>query len=421
MAFSGAQLVLGLAGTRVLTQITDPDALGEYYLYMNLVMWLALPATSAYLFVWRNWTVARASGHDATFAGSIARGLGWQALFCVVGCLVVRAAGIMGGPWTVLLALGVTAVGQGTSQVLDGVQSLERRRVTAGVLGLLATPVRLFALATGAALLIHPSGAALLGTQAAYGTATAALSAGLMWRTIGSPYQGERPATASSADDLGLGRFLRFSLPMVVTNIAAQAAASAERWGLAQQAAPGATALFVQAMALSLAAVNAVSLPVSTYFTPLISQAAASSPQDPMGAAARAFRRFVAITALVAGLAALAAGLLAVPLTTIFFGPRYHDIAGLLPWAMTGQALYAIGQALAVAPIVVEATTRVSAVIVGSRLVYLTMLLVLPGHGDRATWFSRCFALGNVVYVLAMSAVALRAIRPRREAPTTPS
>ena len=297
LGFSVAQLVLGLGSTRLLTQLATPAALGEYYLYMNLAQWLTLPTGASYLYVWKNWTVARATGQGPGFARAIARGLGWQAIVCALGCLVLRAAGIATGSWLVLAVLGLVAIGQAVNQALDQVQTLERRRVLAGVLGLLATPVRQIALAVGLLLLAHSSSGSLLATQCLYGLATAAFSAWLFRRSIDSHYSGERSTAAMAPDDLvALPRFLRFSVPILITGIALQAGASAERWGLALRAAPGATALFVQAVAVSTAAASAATLPISTYFTPIISQAAASSPDDPLGAARRPILLFVAMS-----------------------------------------------------------------------------------------------------------------------------
>jgi O-antigen/teichoic acid export membrane protein len=416
LGFSAAQLVLGLGSTRLLTQLAAPAPLGEYYLYMNLAQWLTLPTSASYLYVWKNWTVSRASGQAAGFARAIVRGLGWQALVCVLGSALVGVVGLASGSWLILAALAVVGMGQAVNQALDQVQTLERRRVLAGVLGLVATPVRQLALALGL-LVVARTSSSLLVTQGLYGAAAAAFSAWLFRRSIDSPYSGERISADATPDELtALPRFLRFSLPILVTNVALLAGGSAERWGLALRAGPDVTALFVQAVAVSTAGVAAATLPIGTYFTPIISQAAASSPKDPLGAARRPIRMFVGTSTLALLLATLAVGALSSPLTTIFFGPRYHRIAGLLPWVMLGQSLFGLAQAISMIPIAVEATLGVGAAFVGSRAVYLVLLLALPCYGDCGLWFSKCFVIANLLYLVGITVAALHAMRSRRAA-----
>jgi O-antigen/teichoic acid export membrane protein len=413
LAFSGAQLALGLVGTRLLTQVAEPHALGEYYLYVNLAMWLTLPTAGSYMFVWKNWTIARATGRARSFAGSIARGLAWQAGFCVLGCLVLRATGVVYGSWRLLGILGAAALGLAVNQALDQVQALERRRVLAGVLGLLSAPVRQIALAAAALLLVGATGDSLLAASSLFGLGTATLSAWLFLRTLDSPYMGQRETDpAACVEDLvAMPRFLRFTLPFLLTSLGAQAATSAERWGLALRATPDATALFVQALGLSLAASTAVSLPFTNYFTPIISQAAAATRSNPLLGARRPAFRYIAFSAVSLSLAALALAVLARPLTGIFFGPRYRGIFELLPWAMAGQCLFALGQAISIVPIMAENTSGAAVAYVASRVAYVAVLLLVPCPANCALWFSECFALGNVLYLVLIMLVAARALR----------
>jgi O-antigen/teichoic acid export membrane protein len=415
LAFSGAQLLLGLASTRLLTQIANPDALGEYYLYMNLSAWLTLPTSSSFLYLWKNWTRARANGQGHRLAQAVMRGLSWQSALCVTGCIAFALTGLVRASWLVIVPLTIVSVGQAINIGLDPIQMLERRRVVAGVLGLLATPVRWAALALGVIVLAHASGASLMWTQCVYGTATAALSVWFFRRTVDSPYEGEKTANDHAlAGDLGARRFLSFTAPILVMGIATQAATSGERWGLALRADAGATALFVQTLAVSLAAVGAVATPINTYFAPIIAQAAATSPGDPLRGAARPLRQFILVSTLTISLIALGVSLVAGPLTTVLFGPRYRDIGALLPWAMLGQAFFGISQAIALVPISVEGTTAVSVALVGSRMIYLVLLLVLPTSGAIALLFVKCFAAGNLLYLLGMIIAAVRAMRMRR-------
>jgi O-antigen/teichoic acid export membrane protein len=417
LGFSGAQLVLGLAGTRLLTQVADPAALGEFYLYMNLATWFTVPAASAYLYIWKNWPIARLTGRGPMLARSMGRGLALHAAFCAVGSIALRLAHVTQGPlWLTVGALALISVGLGVNQLLDPVQMLERRRVLGGLLGLLATPVRYVALAVGVLLLHAPSGTSLLEAQCVYGLLTAAFSAWLFRRTVESPYADvERSDGQASAVNLAsFSRFLRFSIPFLVTTLTVQIAASVERWGLALRATPQSTALFVQAVGLSTAATGAATLPISTYFQPIISQNAARAPDHPFRAARRPLSLFLALSFLALLSTTIAAVAFARPITEIFFGPRYRGIFELLPWAMAGQALFAMGQALSMIPILVEATAGLAVVLVISKGVYLSLLIAIPSQGDCALWFSRCFALGNLLYLAAMCLLAGKALWARR-------
>jgi O-antigen/teichoic acid export membrane protein len=416
LAFSVGQVALGLISTRLLTQFAAPEALGEYYLYMNLSLWLTLPASSAYLYVWKNWTVARASGQAPVFIRWLTRGLGFQAAVCVVGCLAISAARVSRASWPLLVALSVVSMGQAINITLDQVQMLERRRVAAGILSLAGGPGRQLALAAGVLILVKQSGSSFLVTQCIFGVGVAALSASLFLIVIGAPYSGERAdqtAPTTRRTD-SVSRFLRFSVPFLVTGIATQAATSAERWGLALRADPGATALFVQAVGISMGAANAATLPINTYFLPIVSQAAARLPEDPLRTARAPLRSFLLLSAAALILATLTVTLLAGPLTNVFFGPRYRTVQRLLPWTMLGQSFFGLGQAVSVIPVTIEATTATNVVQTVSKFAYVGLLLMLPCPSDCVRWFSQCFAIGNFLYLCGMIFVATRAMSSRR-------
>jgi hypothetical protein len=180
---------------------------------------------------------------------------------------------------------------------------------------------------------------------------------------------------------------------------------------LALRSSPEATALFVQALGLALAATTAATLPIGTYFTPLISQAAASSPGDPLRAVSRPIRWFVLFSAAALVLCTAAAALLSGPVTTIFFGPRFQAIRELLPWTVLGQSLFLLAQALWMVPIAIESTGGAAAAFALSRVVYLGLLIWVPCHGDCALWYSKSFALANLLYLLAIVVVASRVMR----------
>ena len=410
LAFSAAQLVLGLVSARVLTQVTPPNTLGEYYLLMNLAAWLVLPTSSSYLYIWRNWTVARVTGQTRTFSRAIWRGLLSQFAVCALGTVPIGLLGLGRVHWFGLLAVSLTAVGLATNQALDQIQTLERRRGLAGLLGLAATPLRQFALAAAVLVLSQSTGESLLVAQAGYGLVAAGLSVVLFRKAANAPLSpsvSTRPATAEDALT-AFPRFVRFAAPFLVNAIVLQVAASAERWGLALRAAPDATALFVQATGVALAATGAVALPVNTYFLPIISQAAAQSANDPIGAARKPFKRFIVLNVALMALATVAMSVLAPLVAHVFFGPRYSGVAPLLPWAMAGQSLFAIGQALSLVPVSVDATRGVAAAFALARLTYVAVLVFIPCPWNCALWFVQCFTAGNLVYLVAILAVVAR-------------
>jgi O-antigen/teichoic acid export membrane protein len=210
-------------------------------------------------------------------------------------------------------------------------------------------------------------------------------------------------------------------VPFLLTGIASQGATSAERWGLALRADPSATALFVQAVGFSMAACNAAVLPINTYFIPIISQSAARSAADPVRAAKPAIIRFLAFSLALLIVATLCVAVVALPLTTVLFGPRYRAIGAVLPWTMVGQALFTMGQAISIVPYSADSTAGSNGIQITAKLFYILLLLEAPCSSNCVLRFSQYFAAGNVVYIIGMIVIAMRTLVVPRPAAITGS
>jgi O-antigen/teichoic acid export membrane protein len=410
LVFSVLYILVGLGSNRLLTQLIEPEILGTYYLAMNLVVWLTLPATSAYIYVWRHWPVARANRVVKRFSRGLAWGLAGLAVVAMVGSLGMAGGGIIG--WEVVPFLCLLSLGTGINQVLDQIQTLERRRVTAGVLNLLGTPARQLVLAL-AALVLAPTGLILLGVQAVYGLLIATLSFGLCWLVIRNTSQ-EPDDDAKIPEGLRRSQFLWFCCPYLATAIISQLCNTAERWGLAHSADAGTTAQFVQAVGLAMAVVTASVAPLGTYFQPLISQAA-SQGDSPLSQAMRPIRSYLLWVIGVLAVVATGTWLFAPYLTMILFGPAFSSVSDLLPLAVLGAGLFTLGQCVVVVPIAVRDPIGPNAAFLVSKAIYLALLVALPVSAEPAYRFCVYFAAGNAVYLAVILCVSVFWMREAAE------
>lgn len=404
--------LLGLLANRLLTQAVPPAALGQLYLYMNLGLWLTIPSTSAFVYVMRHWGIARARGAELLFARGAVRGLLLQAVVCAVGALAFAMAGLMPLKLALVLALTIHGTSGAAAQIFTAIPGLERRRALAGFLGLLSQPVRLIALWGGALILMRgrPTGDGLLLVQAGYSLVFGLLATWLFfqWLRRLGPLPG-----VSGGDELSLRSFANFSLPYVFTAFLTQVATSAERWGLARFQDPAATALFVQAVGLSTALAGAFTGVLNTYYTPIISTAAAAVPL-PLRGARKPVLAYLALSGLALSLMAGCVALLSGPLTVALFGPRYAAVGPLLPWTACGAALFAVGQALSMIPFVTRDAIGQNLARSAALIVYSGALLFLPRVEDAALVFSKLFAAGHALYVVLMLGVVVWQVRGHR-------
>lgn len=400
--FSGLTLLLGLGGNRLLTEVVPPAQLGELYLILNLAFWLALPTSGAYVFIGRHWPVARQHGTERRFAAAILRGLGLQALLATAGAGALWALGFHGLSAGAALALAVIATGQAVAQALDPIPASVRRRVLAGVMGLLGNPARQVVLASGFLLFGAAGFSALLATQAAYSAALACASLAMLWLVL------RAPAAAPSDDGLSLRGFFRYVIPYVAGVAATQLSATAERWGLADRASTSATALFVQAVGLSTAAAAAGTSFLSSYYLPIIAQASGNQ-QRPIAAAWPLARKFVALTAALLLALVVFGALLAGPATRLLFGDRFRAVEDLLPWTLCGAACFALGQALTVFSYSARETLSPNVAFIASKAIYVGLLAGATGDALPLR-FSRWFALSQALYAAMMLAASTRLI-----------
>lgn len=405
--------LLGLAANRLLTQAVPPLALGQLYLYMNLGLWLTIPATSAFVYVMRHWGIARARGAELHFARGALRGLALQAVVCALGALAFAACGLVPLVPALVLALTIHGIGGAAAQIFTAIPGLERRRVLAGFLGLLSQPVRLIALWAGALFLLkaRPTGDGLLLVQAGYSLLFGLLATALFLQWL--KRLGAAPGVAGG-DELTLRSFAAFSAPYLFTAVLTQVATSAERWGLARFQDPAATALFVQAVGLSMAIAGAFTQVLDTYYTPIISTAAAADPL-PLRGARKPVLAYLALTGLALGLMVVCVAFLSGPLTVALFGPRYAAVGPLLPWTACGAALFAVGQALSMVPFVTRDPIGQNVARSVALVTYSAALLLLPRVEQAALVFSKLFAAGHGLYVLFMLGVVLVQVRAHRQ------
>ncbi len=412
--FTVGNAVLGLAANRFFTQVVSAQALGEYFLYMNLVLWLTLPSLSVFPYFWKHWPVARARRAVRAFLAAIMGVMGLQVILAVAGSGLIFALGLGGAAAATFI--GVTALGTAVNVVPEGVQSLERRRVVAGLLSLLATPGRLAVLAAGA-LLFPVSGLSLIGAQAGFMVLSAALCVGAFLAVLRElPPEGsaEQPGAAFTP-----GYVFRYSAPFFVAGLFQQAAMSAERWGLAALEDPGATARFVLAVGLSTTAVGTAVTALNTYFHPLISQAAARGT-DCLSEAVPLIWRYLGLSALVLAALVVCVWAFARPATALLFGPAFQDVALLLPVTTFGYALFALAQCFAFVPMVAGRPVGLNAVVIVSKGAYVAAILLWPRHGDVAWTFSALFAAGNALYLALTVALARHHTRASRLASGSP-
>ncbi len=412
LLFAVLSPALGLVANRLLTQAVAPVALGELYLYMNLGLWLTIPATSAFVYLMRHWGIARARGAELLFARGAIRGLLLQAVICLTGALAFAAFGLIPLLPALVLALTIHGIGGAAAQIFIAIPGLERRRVLAGFLGLLSQPVRLIALWAGALLfLARPTGDGLLKVQAVYSLLLGLLAAALFLRWLKRLGAIEG---VSGGDELTLRSFATFSAPYLFTAVLTQVANSAERWGLARFQDPAATALFVQGVGLSTAIAGAFTQVLNTYYTPIISTAAAVDPL-PLRGARKPVLAYLVLTGLALGMMVACVAFLSGPLTVVLFGPRYAAVGPLLPWTACGAALFAGGQALAMVPFVTRDAIGQNVARSIALVTYSAALILLPHVEQAALVFSKLFAAGNGLYLLLMLGVVLVQVRAHRQ------
>jgi hypothetical protein len=418
--FSGGSLIGGLLSNRFATQTVAPSALGQFYLLMNLAAWLSVPTASAFVYICRHWAVARDSGRARQYVAWILRGLGLQAVLAVLGALVFHNLSLGGGTWIVVPVLALTCVGQAATQALAPLFGMARHRVIAGVVDLLGTPLRLAALGVTGLVVAGISGDRLFEAQSGYWVLyLVSIVSFLLWILRAAE---KRSVTVSTefGEQLGLLPLIAHATPFLITAVAAQLASSAERWGLANRANPSATAFFVQAVGLSTAAGGAATNFLATYYGPLITDAAARS-SNPMRAAKGLILRYVALTCAMLGALVAAFAIGAGRITALLFGARYAGISPLLPWTVSGAALFGVAQALFMVPYAVRDSLWPNVIKVASLVIYAAVLCFFDFRGDPALTFCKFYASAQGLYLLLMFGLAVVHLKSGPDARTAPT
>lgn len=405
VVFSAAAALGAVAANRVLTQVVSPTALGEFYLLMNLVHWISLPVSGAYVFITRHWAEARAHRSTRRFVERIKQGILWQCAVALAGTVVIVFVHLGLTSPAAAVSFWLVCVGQAVAQALDPVQSADRRRIAAGMLSLLGPPLRPVFLAGGALLLAVHSGAGLLAVQAAHSLLLAvATVVALILLVRRHP---DPPGEPITTNQFSLRSFIAFSLPYLLGNALNQGSASAERWGLARLAHPRATALFVQSIGFAMVAAGAVAGVLNSYFQPIITQRA-SGGLAPLRSAAPAIRKYLILSLTLLALVVAGGSTLSKFVTWALFGPRFAAVARLLPWSLAGASLFMLGQALSIIPYVLKETVLPNAAAMVARASYICMLLLCRPAAGAALTYVRLFAIGHGLYALLMLAVAAR-------------
>lgn len=410
LAFSVLLIGGGFFGNRLLTQIASPAALGQYYLFANLAQWLSMPAAAGFVYLNHHWPIAREHGDTRRFA----RGMGVGALLllpiAVVGVLLFRAFNLVEtNSAAVLIAL--LCLGNGAFQIYATIPSTERLRGWSGTLGLLGGTGRPFIQAFGILFFGAAAGLGLLGSAATLQLAAAGVAGYMFWRIFRSTLSAAPPRPAI---ELSLGAFFSYSIPGFFGVLASLLASSVERWGLARSSDVSATALFVQAMGLSLAAAGAIGSVFQSYYYPFATNAAARNMADPLGAAAPILIRFYSILTLSLVSFALVFALFVRQITWLAFGSRFAAVAGLLPWTIVGACLFSLGQALTVALFVARDPLWPNLSRIISQALYAAALLLLPRGSDPAGLFARLFVCGQALYVAMIGFAIWRRLVARR-------
>jgi O-antigen/teichoic acid export membrane protein len=403
----------GLLANRIVTQAISPQVLGEFYLLMNLVFWVTLPTASAYVYVYRHWAVARTHGLTQRFVVGLFKALLAQILIAAVVCSAYRILSGNEITWGTAILLAITSIAQAILQGAGPIPGAERRRVTAGIFDLLGNPVRQMILGCAGLALGLQTATQLLTVQALYCLAVACVLAAGVW-VFARSQRDAQSASPEAMRQLSLSAVVSYSIPYGISAAIAQVCASAERWGLARRENAAATALFVQATALSLAVVTAVTGIVNTYYYPIISQIAAQTP-DPFTAAKAVIRRYLLISSGALALIAIFTALLSAFITPILFGPKFSAVANLLPWSMLGASFFGMASALSVFSYVARETVSINVARGVSQAFYALCLLLASPRLDMALIFSKLFGVANLFYfvLMIMAAAWVRRCRAR--------
>jgi O-antigen/teichoic acid export membrane protein len=410
IGFSVLGALGSLAANRLLTEVASPSELGSLYLYVNLVMWITLPATSSYLFVVHNWPVALQNQRAHWFAKRLFWGIAIQALVALLFC-AVSGLGNRFGMHSAGVAASVfcMALGQGVFQLFYSVPGAERKRILSGLLDWANTFCRPLFLAVSVLIIGTATVRELLLAHAAY-SLLVGIAAVAIFVYLLSRHPRENNASRHS-EWLSWKAYVRFCGPALLGAVVAQVAASAERWGLASRSDAASTALFVQATGLSIAAAGGVNSILMGYFYPIINQYAAQSDRFPLAEAWKPITQFLKLSALFFTAMALGGWFLGAWLTPLFFGARFEAVSEILPIVFVASALMGFTQTLTIPLYTARDSTSPSLARSLSLGLYSIALILWPVAQSNPTSFSWIYLVSQVGYLLIVGLALVLEVR----------
>ncbi len=403
-----------LLANRFLTEVTTPAELGKLYLYLNLVLWMTLPATSSYLFIVHSWPVALQNGRAHWFIRRMVWGLGFQTAVAGIFCLVLYQGSWLGlEDWKTAGLIALIAVGQGCFQIFYSVPGSERRRITSGLLDWANTFCRPLFLALCVWVAGQATVEGLLQSHAIYSLLVGSLAFACVFFLLRQKSK-EKPSNAKSPF-LTVRGFGGFFAPAMLGAVVAQVAASAERWGLATRVDASSTALFVQASGLGIAAAGGVNSILMSYFYPIINQHAAESDSAPLAKAWRPVVQFLKLSLVLFTLMAVMGWFLGRWLTPLFFGERFSATAEILPIVFVASALMGFTQTLTIPVYAARDATSPNLARAAALGLYAVALLLYPAGRSNPVSYAWVYLVSQLVYLgLVAAAFFVHVRRTRR-------
>lgn len=401
--FSSFGALGSLLSNRFLTEVSTPAELGKLYLYLNLTLWITVPTTSSYLFVVHYWPVAVSQQKSHWFAKKILLGLVLQAIFSVIVlmlCLNQHWLGISDLKSTILLIL--ISIGQAFFQVFYPIPAAERRRILSGFLDWMNTLGRPLTLALGIWIIGSSNFENLLNAQTFHSVFAGIIAIGACYWILGSRKDVHTLSADRNSSLLSMSSYQSFFYPALVSTVISQLSITAERWGLASRVDSSATAIFVQATGLSVAAAGGVNSILMGYFYPIINQYAAESDHAPLRNAWKPVVRFLKLSILMFTTMAVVGSFGSEILTSLFFGERFVSVGEILPITLVAAAIMGFTQTLTI-PIYVARdaySPNLSRSI--SLGIYALILFLFPSHRSNPTsyaWIYLCSQMGYLALV----------------------
>ncbi|MCM0605499.1 MAG: hypothetical protein KA715_05365 [Xanthomonadaceae bacterium] len=402
LMFSGIGAIFSLLSNRLLTEVATPSELGKLYLLLNLTLWIIIPTSSSYLYIVHNWPVAIKNNLTHWFLKRIIYALFIQSWLSIIICWILYHFQLFEvSSVKIALCVCLMAIFQALFQTFYSIPTSERRRVLAGILDWMNTFGRPLFLSLGVLFAGESSLNALLNAQTIH-----SLSAGVLASSFFYLLLKQRKASHSGKTGfelLSFNSYKNFFLPTFFTTIIAQAAASAERWGLAQHSDTSSTAIFVQAIGLSLAVAGVINSILMGYFYPIITQSAAESVDSPLKSAWKPVIQFLKLSVFFYIIMALFGFLFSRILTPLLFGAKFLNVESILPITLLGTAVMGLTQTITIPIYTARDALSPNVAKTISLSVYLTLLLLTPKHLATPINYAWIYTGSQFLFLLLVS------------------